>query len=61
MVKYNSQICKEEKKFKIQYETNNVENYKHIQEEIRKQIDKEEDITDWLINREDSIEWKEEK
>lgn len=44
MTSFNSQICKKDNKFKIQYETNNFEFYKHIQKEIRKQIDKEEKI-----------------
>lgn len=39
MTSYNSQTCKEENKFKIQYETDTIENYKYIEEEIRKQID----------------------
>lgn len=40
MTSYNSQVCKDEKTFRIQYETNIEENYKHIENEIRKQIDK---------------------
>lgn len=44
MTSFNSQICKKDNKFKIQYETNNFEFYKHIQKEIRKQIYKEEKI-----------------
>ncbi len=41
MTSFNSQICKKDNKFKIQYETNNFEFYKHIQDEIRKQLNHE--------------------
>ena len=50
MISFNSQICKKENKFKIQYETNNFEFYEHIQREIRKQIDKEKKINESEIN-----------
>lgn len=43
MVGYDSHICKGENIYEITYYTDNEENYKHIQNEIRKQIDKKEE------------------
>lgn len=46
MTSYNSQVCKSEKSYKIQYETDNFDNYKYIEKEIRNQIDEEEELVE---------------
>ena len=44
MTSYNSQICKSKKSYIIQYETDNFDNYKRIQQEIRNQIDNDNKV-----------------